>query len=743
MSSHASRFLKWSLLFGLTLGVSATAETTLWRDPAQPADVRAEALVQAMTQDEKLQLVFGQFGSVQKRPAFYPAVEARMGSAGYVPGIARLGIPPQWITDAGLGVATQRQSAAPYRERTALPGSIAAAASFDPAMAYRGGAMIGAEARASGFNVMLGGGIDLLREPRGGRNFEYAGEDPLLAASVVGAAIAGIQSNGIISTIKHFAFNAQETGRMVASADIADSAARMSDLLAFELAIEKGKPGAAMCAYNRVNTVYACESDYLLTTVLKNDWRYRGYVMSDWGAVHSTEKAANAGLDQESAYTFDAKPFFGAPLRQAVIEGKVPQARLDDMARRIAYAMFATGLYDNPVAEAPIDFEASRKVAQAAAEGGIVLLKNAGVLPLTSSVKHIVVIGSHADKGVMSGGGSSTVFPQGVNAVPGIGPQGWPGPVVFLPSSPLAALKSALPGATVEYLDGADAKAAAAAAAKADLAIVFASQWSTEDADHDLNLPDGLDDLIAAVAAANAKTVVVLQNGGPVLMPWLDKAAGVVEAWFPGAGGGEAIARVLTGAVDASGRLPVTFPASLAQLAHPALPGTDANGKPFAIEYTEGAAVGYKWFAKNRSTPLFPFGFGLSYTHFSYGKPSVATKDGRLTVTFDVTNTGKRAGAAVPQIYVGPAAGADAAQWEAPFRLAGWGKAVLQPGETRAFSVSVDPRLLARFDSAARAWTVSGGTYTVSLGASAADFRQTASVHVDAALYAVDSFAKQ
>ncbi len=256
-------------------------------------------------------------------------------------------------TDAGVGVATQRESSDPYLERTSLPSGIATAATWNPELAFKGGAMIGSEARSSGFNVQLAGGVNLARDPRNGRNFEYGGEDPLLAGVMVGAQIRGIQSNNIISTIKHWALNGQETNRMTVSSNIADAAARQSDLLAFEFAIEQSNPGSVMCAYNRINSAYACENDWLLNEVLKKDWGYPGYVMSDWGATHSTAKAANAGLDQESAYTFDKQPFFGAPLKAAVADGSVPQARLDDMAKRITRSMFAHGLFDHPVVKAP------------------------------------------------------------------------------------------------------------------------------------------------------------------------------------------------------------------------------------------------------------------------------------------------------------------------------------------------------------------------------------------------------
>ncbi|HEV7136522.1 MAG TPA: glycoside hydrolase family 3 C-terminal domain-containing protein [Steroidobacteraceae bacterium] len=707
---------------GLPAATAATAASSRPRlDAARSPDDRARLAVQAMTEEEKLGLVFSYFGSLKSDASYRPPPGARMGSAGYVPGLARLGIPPQWQTDAGLGVATQRESADAYRERTALPSGLATAATWNPQLARRGGAMIAAEARASGFNVLLGPGADLVREPRGGRDFEYAGEDPLLAGTIAGAEIRGIQSQHVIAALKHFALNDQETGRTISSSDIDRAQARESDLLAFELAIEQGQPGSVMCSYNRVNGVYACEDPWLLDRVLKGDWGFAGYVMSDWGAVHSTRNAALAGLDQESGWIFDRQPYFGAALRAAVAAGRVPATRLDDMARRILRSMFAVGVVDHPVGDpgAAIDFAADREVAAADEAQGIVLLKDTGsVLPLARTTKRLLVIGGHADRGAISGGGSSTVFPVGGNAVPGLGPSGFPGPVVYLPSSPLAALMGQIPVARVRYRSGSDIDEAVRQATWADRVIVFVTQWAAEGLDVSLTLPDGRDKLIAAVAAANPRTVVVLETGGPVLMPWLSQVAGVLEAWYPGSGGGEAIAQVLVGAVDPSGHLPVTFPASLDQLPHVQLPGAGlAPGQPFKVEYRAGAAAGYKWYESRGLKPLFPFGYGLSYTRFDYSGLRARVDNGRLVVSFEVRNTGSRTGAAVPQVYVGPQAGG----WEAPRRLAGWAKMSLAPGASATRSIVVDPRLLARFDEADQSWRRARGTYEVWLGDSAAD----------------------
>ena len=702
-----------------------------WLDAKLSADQRADLALKAMTNDEKFTVIFGYFGSDMK-PKYTRHKDSLEASAGYVAGVPRLGIPGQWQTDAGVGVATQG-SHQDLRQRTALPSGMATTATWNPELAFKGGAMIGKEARASGFNVQLAGGVNLMREPRNGRNFEYGGEDPWLAGNMVAAQIKGIQSNHIISTIKHYALNGQETGRFVVSSNIGDAAARTSDLLAFQFAIEQSDPHSVMCSYNRVNSTYACENDWLLNTVLKKDWGYKGYVMSDWGADHSSAKAANAGLDQESAgEAFDHEPYFGAPLKADLAAGKVSQARIDDMARRVLRAMFASGLVDHPVKAAlnlpAADLAAHAKVTQADAEEGIVLLKNdGGLLPLAKTAKTIAVIGGHADAGVISGGGSSQVYPVGGRAVKGLQPATWPGPVIYYPSSPLKALAKRYPGAKVVYDDGTDPARAAKLAAASDLALVFADQWTTESVDApDLSLPKNQDATIDAVASANKKTVVVLLTGGPVLMPWLDKAGAVVEAWYPGSSGGEAIARVLTGEVDASGRLPVSFPKSVADLPRPKLDGAGkVEGEMFDTDYAiEGAAVGYKWYDLKQIEPLFPFGYGLSYTKFAYSNLTATAAGDKVTVSFDVKNVGPRAGKDVPQVYVAPKAGG----WEAPKRLAGFKKVALAPGASQRVTLSVDPRLLATWDEKAHGWSIAAGQYDIALGSSSRALSSTAQV---------------
>ncbi len=716
----------------------AASDSKPWMNSKLGAAERADLVIKEMTLDEKLKLVFGYFGMDNDGKKYKRPQESYNQSAGFVYGVPRLGIPNLWQTDAGVGVASQGGPA--VRPATALPSGLNTVATWDPQTAYAGGAMIGAEARGYGFNVLLAGGVNLMRDPRNGRNFEYGGEDPLLAGKMVGAQIKGIQSSRVVSTLKHFALNDQESGRTTLNVKIDDQSARMSDLLALQIAKEEGNPGSVMCSYNRVNGVYACESSYLLNEVLKKDWGFKGWVMSDWGATHSTIPAANAGLDQQSGMPFDLSDYFGPPLKEAVLNGWVPQSRLDDMARRVLHAMFENGVVDHPVASEPgkIDFKANGAVSLKDAQEGMVLLKNhAGLLPLAKSLRRVAVIGGYADKGVLAGGGSSLVYPAGGNAVPGLEPKIWPGPIMYYPSSPLKAIQQRLPEAQVSFNDGSDKAAAAKLAQESDVVLVFATQWTGEAFDMpNLSLPGKQDELIAAVSGANPKTVVVLETGGPVTMPWLANVSAVLEAWYPGTSGGEAIASVLFGEVNPSGHLPATFPASEAQLPRPVLDGfPEVADKRFDVEYREGAAVGYKWFDLKGQKPLFPFGHGLSYSEFAFSGLSASVKNGLLQATFTVKNTGKVAGKEVAQVYVAPLK----AKWEAPKRLAGFQKVSLAPGAQANATVSVDPRLLAMFDSASKTWQVAKGDYKVTLAADAADSKAASTVvHLEAATYDVN-----
>ncbi len=724
-----------SLCLALGLCGAAAAAPRPWLDKSLPPDARADLLQAKMTREEQLLLLKGYFGANTRLTWIKPAPKKFQpllpGSAGFVPGIARLGIPPLRETDAGAGIGNKTWMRA-GDTATAFPSGIANAATWNPDVVFAGGAGIGAEARARGYNVVLAGGINLAREPRGGRTFEYAGEDPLLAGTIVGAQIAGIQSRHVISTIKHFVLNASEIGRGVLSANIGEAPLRESDLLAFEIGIERGAPGAVMCGYNRVNGVYACENELLLNKVLKHDWAYPGFVLSDWGGVHSTAASANAGLDQESASGFDKQEFFGAPFAQALADGSIGEARLRDMVHRILRSMFANGLMDDPPKprKTPLQLAA----AQRSAEEAIVLLKNGGgLLPLARAAQSIVVIGAHADIGMLSGGGSSQVVPTGHVA----GNEFYPGgairsfangarivpvdPYYYDPPSPAAAIAAAAPQATVRFLDEGPIDDIARQAASADIVIVFAEQWMAEDDDMPgLSLPGKQNALIAAVAAANPHTIVVLETGGPVTMPWLDAVPAVLEAWYPGSGGAAALTRILFGDVNPSGRLPITFPSSEDQLVRATLPDGSLRFTPFDIDYAEGADVGYRWFERQHLTPLFPFGYGLSYTTFAASGFAVDGGDA-VTAHVTITNTGARAGAETAQLYATPPDGG-------PAQLVGFTKIALAPGESRTVSIAAEPRLLARFDAAAGLWRIAGGSYTLSIRRSATDIVASAPV---------------
>lgn len=711
------------LLAAILLTGANQAKANSCPAPASDPDARADCTLAAMSLEDKLAMVLTREGGGFNAP---PIPAGALGSAAFLVPPAHLGLPALEVTDGAVGVTDpggiRKDGAA-----TSFPSSLGIAASWDVDLAHRTGAQMAEEARRHGFNVLLAGGINLIRDPRGGRSFEYSGEDPLLAGRIGGASIAGIQSRHVLSTVKHFVANDFETARLTANVNIAPAALRESDLLAFQIAIETGHPGAVMCAYNRVNTRYACENADLLTGVLKRDWGYPGFVMSDWGATHSTVRAALAGLDQESSGdTMDSHLFFGpAALGEAVRSGAVPQARLGDMVRRILRSMYRVGLVDDRPVKQPLDRAAGRAAARMAEEQAAVLLRNTGLLPLARGGR-VLVVGGHADVGVLSGGGSSQVMPLGDDPVNGPWTGKWTPHPVYVPSSPLAAMRGEAPAARIDFVSGSDVARAAQLARGADAVIVFATQWTREARDlPDLSLPDGQDALISALGDANRKLVVVLETNGPVLMPWLDKTAAVIEAWYPGAGGGEALARLIYGTTAPSGHLPVTFPASAAQLPRPTIPGA-LPVTPFdtlfhidqEVEFNEGADVGYRWFERTGAEPLFAFGYGLTYTSFERADlkvtPQGSGRDRRIAASFTIKNTGPAEAADVAQLYVTlPDGGAR--------RLAGWARVALKPGESRRVTVDLDPRLFARFDAAANRWQIAGGTYAVRLASSARD----------------------
>jgi beta-glucosidase len=691
------------------------------------ADGRARATEARMTDDERFSLLVSVMGANAVIPTRDERIpdDVPMG-AGYVPGVERLGVPALLMSDASLGVTNPGYR--PGDTATALPAAIALGASFNPALARASGAMVGREARSRGFNVMLAGGINLARDPRNGRNFEYLSEDPLVSGVLAAESIAGIQGEGVISTIKHFSLNCNETNRHWLDAIVDPAAHRESDLLAFEIAVERAGPGSVMTGYNKVNGVYAGGNSVLIEEILKGAWGYPGWVMSDWGATPSWDFAL-AGLDQESGaqidiLMWDTEPF-ADPLRTAYAEGELPTERLSDMVRRILRSMYDVGV-DAWEPTAQIDAAAHHEIALEGARQGIVLLDNDGILPIaTDTGARIAVIGGHAQLGVPVGTGSSAVTPSGGFAaeipIGGAGIMGSARNLSLLPSSPLEELRRLLPDAEIEFDPGMTPAEAALLARRSDVVIAFAIRVEGEGYDlPDLSLPWGQDAVIDAVASANPNTIVVLETGNPVAMPWREKARAIVQAWYPGQAGGQAIAEVLTGAVNPSGRLPLTFPAALEQTPRPELPGLGTPwGTPTTIRYDEGAEVGYRWFAQQGTAPLYAFGHGLHYTSFEYGELELVGGE-TIAATFTVTNVGERDGADVPQLYLVSGAG------DERMRLLGFERVALAPGASRAVTITADPRLLARYDPGAGQWHVAAGTYRVALGRAADDLVLTA-----------------
>ena len=722
------------LLSSLSLISSFAARTTYgqnaqpaaadmpWKNTSLDPDTRTDLMIKQMTLDEKIQLVHGIGWGVLRGGAAVPANDN--GGAGMVVGIPRLGLPDIQLADSAVGA---RGAARDSRYATLLPSVIGMAASWDEQAGHLYGQVIGRELRDQGYNMSIGGGVDLIREPRNGRNFEYASEDPLLSGILVGHLAMGVQSQQVMGDIKHYVLNDQETGRNTLNAMLDKRSMQETDLLAFNIAIHLAKPAGVMCSYNRVNGDFACENEYTLNQVLKKDWGFKGFVLSDWSGTHSTVKAALAGLDMEQP----GIEYFGDKLKEAVQGGQVPEARLDDMVHRIVRSMYEVGVIDHPSSPRRVTdpFQGRDDARHIESESIVLLQNNNHVLPLApSKLRRIVLIGAHADVGTLSGGGSAQVDAPGGNALdhkPGGSP--WNHEIYF-PSVPLKAVKEmAQAGTEVTFNAGTDAASAAAAAKGADVVLVFADQWMSEGMDRaTLALPHGQDAVIEAVAAANPKTVVILENGGAVSMPWVGKVAGVVVAWYPGIGGAEAIADVLFGKVNPSGKLPVTFPVSEAQLPHPKVDGlsegTRNNGmdgaganqqKDFPVDYNvEGMAVGYKWFQEKNEKPLFPFGFGLSYTTFKYSN----VKQTGETVGFDLKNTGSVAGDEVAQVYVTlPAAAGE------PFRkLAGFKRVSLAAGETKHVEIALDAMVCSTFSVDDNAWHKQSG-YKVEVGGSSVD----------------------
>ena len=703
----------------LALGGAGTAHAAgcPWMDANQSPAARADELLAAMSLGDKIGMVTGGDD--------YNGQDPNPSAAGYIAANPRLCIPALVMNDASNGIGDGQ------RLTTAFPDSIALASTWDPQLARQYGQVLADEAIAKGVNVLLGPGVDIARNPLDGRNFEYLGEDPFLAGQTAAAMIHGIQSEHVIATVKHYALNDQETNRDSDSSDASERTMQEIDLPAFDMAVQAGA-GAAMCSYNRINSVYACENPSMLRGVLDDQFGFSGFVMSDWGAAHSTVASARAGLDME----MPSQLYYGWALWFAVQSGQVSTATVDEMVYRIIFTMFRVGLFDHVPAEGaqaaatPATNASSIATATTVAEDGTVLLKNAGdILPLVGPGRRIAVIGPAASEL------GATLAEQGYGS--GHVPDFWYQPGVVSPFRAIAA-RAAQAGDVATYTVGDDVQDAAQAATGAQAAVVFINDVEIEGADRpnlDANAgtcsfffifftptsciysPVDQNALVAAVAAANPHTIVVIQSGDPVAMPWVGQVQGVLENWYPGQVDGDAIAPILFGDVDPSGKLPVTFPVKLsddplqstAQYPGVMQPG-DSVGPHSA--YSEGLLVGYRWYDAEGIAPLFPFGFGLSYTTFGFSGLSVTPAGEGAVARFTVQNTGSRFGADTAQVYVGM----PASTGEPPRQLKGFAKVWLDPGQSQAVSIPLDANSFAHWDTSSEQWVVSGGAYQIYVG---------------------------
>ncbi|HVX68135.1 MAG TPA: glycoside hydrolase family 3 C-terminal domain-containing protein [Mycobacteriales bacterium] len=683
-----------------------------WCDTELTPPKRAHLLLAAMSQSEKVSVLTGS-------------------------PVKRLGLPELTATDGALGPGGLGSGS---DKASAMPAGIALAAGFDEKAAYTYGKTVGAGVRHRGFDADYGPTINIMRTPLGGRTFEGFGEDPYLAARMAVGWVKGLQSEGVMADPKHFAANNQEGqiglspatgaigGRFLVNAAIGERALHEIYLRAFQAAVEQGHAASVMCSYNEVNGVYACADELLLTSILRRDWGFKGFVFSDAGACHEPNRDLAAGMNIDILGTC----YTPAEVDAELAAGLITQKTLDTNVFQTLRALFRFGFFDHPAWPRNIELDnvrADAAVADRTAQRGAVLLRNRGVLPLRPQPdKAIAVIGPAANQYIL-GAGSSQVKPWfTTTALRGI------------------ERRAARAGDTVTYASGRNRAAAVALARKSDIVIVVAADSESEGVDKPcLSLraicsggqatpPNPLatqlafgnqDSLIRDVAAVNQRTVVVLETGAPVLTPWRNDVAAVLEAWYPGEDGGTAIARILYGDVDPGGRLPATFPRNTSQLptagSSAQYPGVLSTRQPahLTARYSEGVMVGYRWYDRHHLKPAYPFGFGLSYTTFRFTHFSPV---GPRRVRVTVTNTGDRAGWAVPQVYVGLESRRH--RPEPPQQLAGFAKVHLSPGQSRRVTIPLDPRAFQYWDVRTHRFREAPlGCQTITVGTSSRDSR--------------------
>lgn len=636
--------------------------------------------------------------------------------------IERLGVPAIMVTDGPYGLRKQPTDGSDHlgiggsTPATCFPPPIALGSSFDRGLIRRVGAAIGEEAKQEDVAVVLGPGVNIKRSPLCGRNFEYYSEDPIVAGDLGGAWVDGVQSVGIGTSLKHFAVNNQETGRMIVSAEVDERPLREIYLAPFERIVRDSQPWTVMCSYNRINGVYASEDPWLLTDVLRSDWGFDGLVVSDWTAVLDLARSVRAGLDLEMPSTSGFGP---AAVVSAVRNGELDEQLVDAGVRRVLTLVFRAAANREPGFR--YDVAAHHALAREAATRGSVLLKNEGqVLPLDPAIASIAVIGEFARTPRFQGAGSSQIVPTQVDTALEAITAAATGTVTFAP------------GFTLDDAPHPELLAeAVSVASDADVVLAFLglpASYESEGFDREhIDLPTVQREALSAIVAANPNTVVVLSNGSVVeVASWIDTVPAVLETWLLGQATGSATADLLFGAANPSGRLTETIPLRLEDNpAYLTFPGE--NNK---VRYGEGIFVGYRWYDAKKIDVAFPFGYGLSYTTFAYENLSVASTDAGLAVTFDVRNTGERSGFDVPQVYVG----IGASRVARPVReLKGYASVWVEAGVSEQVTIEIPRRDLAYYDDSVHAWLVESGDYTVSVGASSRDLRlgQTISVAGD------------
>ena len=721
--------------------VGATAATPVYLDPSKPLEERVEDALQRMTLEEKVGVLHAQSKFCSR-------------------GVQRLGIPELWTTDGPHGIRPEvlwdewEQAAWTNDSCVAFPALTALAATWNPELAELYGRSLGEEALYRGKDVVLGPGVNIYRTPLNGRNFEYMGEDPLLASRMVVPYIKGLQSNGVAACVKHYALNNNEVNRHTSNVIVDDRTLYEIYLPAFKAAVTEGGAWSIMGSYNLYQNQHGCHNKRLLCDILRDEWGFDGVVISDWGGTHDTAEAVENGLDLEfgswtngltngRSNAYD-NYYLADPYLKLLREGKADMATLDNKVRNVLRLIFRTAMKSDKGFGSLCSDEHYAAARRIGAEG-IVLLRNKGnLLPLDpSKPQNILVVGENAVKMMTVGGGSSSLKVQReTSPLDGLRAQAPAGSTVVWErgyvGDPTGEYNGVTSGQDLSESRSADRLIADAAdaARHADVVIFVgglnkATGQDCEDSDREsLALPYNQDAVIEALVAANPRTVVVNVSGNAVAMPWADKVPAILQAWFLGSESGNSLADVIFGHVNPSGKLPMTFPVRLDDVAAHAVgeyPGTKrADSDIVDIRYNEGVLVGYRWFDTKKIRPLFAFGHGLSYTTFGYGKLSAdASKigpDGAMTLSVDVTNTGSRAGAETVQLYISDTK----ASVKRPAKeLKNFAKIYLEPGQTKTVTFTVRPSDLAFFDAGAHAWKAEPGEFRAHVGAASDDIRSS------------------